>query len=198
LSRASGAKRLQCPDDHGGVLPLTSQDLLEKLTGKDFPFLCQDSKFGPMFGEVSKMRSKNGPESKFGILHPLGRIPHLPEKGSQAVIQDEEKEFFFAPEVVVETRRADASGGRHIPDSGVVETLLREDAARALKDLNQLLVVAFLSVYHLGLILGASLDSWIGKLPEAVWGCKEGCRRLVRTLQMYPGNFPNEVIYPSR
>ena len=46
--------------------------------------------------------------------------------------------------------------------------LLREDPARALKDLNQLLVVAFLSVYHLCLILGASLDYLIGKLPEAV------------------------------
>jgi hypothetical protein len=93
------------------------------------------------------------------------------------VIQNQKEEFFLAAEVVVESRRADTRGGGYIADTGVMVALFREDPAGTLKDLNQLLIVAFLSGCHRHLILGASLDTLFGKLPEGIGGCKEALGR---------------------
>ena len=73
------------------------------------------------------------------------------------MVLDQEEEFFFAAELVVEACGADPSGRGDVTDAGLVVALFGEDPTGALEDLNQLLVVAFLSVCHRHLIIDASL-----------------------------------------
>lgn len=199
-SRCSGSELFQRPDNRGRVLSMAAQDLLAELTGEGFPFLRQDPHLGPVLDEILQMSSDHGLQTDLGILHTFRSILHLPEEGSKAVINDEKEELLFASKIVVEPGGTDACGRCHVPYTGMVVTLLGEDPARALKDLNQLPVVAFLPVYHRCLILSPSFERSIGKLPEVVWGGKEPGKLCtsgvdpVRSLQVTWKQFTKEVI----